>query len=191
MDILSHENLLDLLVILLLVAAFVVGFLQGAVRRLIGIAAATFSLILAAQLRAPLGDYLASNWLQFPPTYPHMLAFGAVFVISVIVIAIITQLYYERGPLLPKTPLADPLLGGLLGMVEAMVLIGGLVLVLDSYFLPSSVIAGAGEFVVIRDLASAVDVSRTAALFRDDLFPAFFFVIGLLIPEELRSLYLR
>lgn len=191
MDILSHENLFDLLVILLMVAAFILGFLQGSVRRLIGIAAAVFSLILAAQMRTPIGDYLAGNWVQFPPGYTHMLAFGAVFIISVIVIAILTQVYYERSPLLPKAPLADPLLGGLLGIVEALFLIGGLIMVLDSYFLTPNLITGAGEFVVIRDFQSAVDVSRTAALFRHDLFPAFFFVIGLLIPEDLRSLYPR
>ena len=191
MDILSHENLFDLLVILLLVAAFILGFLQGAIRRLIGIVAVVFSLILASQLRMPLGDYLASNWVQFPPGYTHMLAFAAVFMISVVVISIITQITYERSPLFPRTPLADPLLGGIVGIVEAMFLIGALVLVLDSYFLTPALIAGAGEFVVIRDFQSAVDVSRTAALYRHDLFPAFFFLIGLLIPEDLRSLYPR
>lgn len=191
MDILSHENLFDLLVILLLVAAFILGFLQGAVRRLLGIVAVVFSLILAAQLRVPLGDYLASNWAQFPPGYTQMLAFGAIFVLSVVVIAILTQVTYERSPLFPRTPLADPLLGGVLGITEAIFLIGGLVMVLDSYFLTPNLILGAGEFVVIRDFQAAVDVSRTAGLYRHDLFPAFFFVLGLLIPENLRSLYPR
>ena len=191
MDILEHRNLFDLLVFILLIAAFVMGYLQGTIRRAIGIAAVIFSLILAAQLRAPIGDYLAVNWGQFPPGYARMIAFGAVFGLSVIVLAIVAEIYYERGPFLPRSRLADPLLGGVLGVLQAMIMIGVLILVLDSYFALPNVIPSEGEFVVVRDFYSALDVSRTAALFRHDLIPAFFFLIGLLIPEELRSMYPR
>jgi uncharacterized membrane protein required for colicin V production len=49
----------DLVIFLALIAMFVVGYFQGVIRRLLGIAAVLFSLVLAAQLRAPLGEYLA------------------------------------------------------------------------------------------------------------------------------------
>ena len=73
---LNYENLFDLLVLLLLVAGFVMGYLQGTIRRLLGIAQVLFSLVLAAQIRGPLGDFLVSNWTQFVPEYSRMLAFG-------------------------------------------------------------------------------------------------------------------
>ncbi len=191
MDILSQQNLFDLLVILLLAAAFILGYLQGTVRRAIGIAAVLFSLILASHLRLPIGDYLASNWSQFPPGYARMLAFGGLFAISVIVLAVIAEIYYERGPFLPRARLADPILGGVLGVVQGMLLILVLVLVIDSYFSTPDLIVSAAEFVVIRDFSAAVDVSRTAALFRHDLIPALFALIGFFIPEDLRALYPR
>ena len=69
-----------------------------------------------------------------------MIAFGALFVVSVIGLAIVTELYYERGPFMPRYPLVDPILGGILGVVEGMLLIGVLILVLDSYFLTPDLI---------------------------------------------------
>jgi len=191
LDILSRENLFDLLVFILLLAGFIVGYLQGAVRRLIGIVAVTFSLIVAAHLRSPLGDFLAGNWGQFPPGYSDMLAFGFLFVGMVIVFAIITQVYYERGPLLPRWRYADALLGGLLGVIQALLFIGALILILDSYFATPDLIVNAAEFTWLRDLDNAVGVSRTADLFRGTIWPAVFALIGFFIPEELRRLYPR
>jgi len=60
-------NLFDLLVILFLFGMFILGFIQGTVRRLLGLAAILFSFLLAANLREPLGNFLASNWTQFHP----------------------------------------------------------------------------------------------------------------------------
>ena len=191
MDIFAQENLFDLLVLLLLIAAFVVGYLQGTVRRLLGIASVIVSLVLAAQLSVPLGNYLAQNWGQFPPGYSRMIAFAVLFGIGVISLAVITQLYYERGPFMPRYPLVDPLLGGVLGIVEAMLLIGVLVLVLDSYFATPNLIVSAGEFVFVRDFFGAMDISRTADLYRGTLIPAFFAVLGFFIPEYIRALYPR
>lgn len=191
MDILGRENLFDLLVLLLLVAGFVLGYLQGTIRRLIGIVAAVVSLILASQLSVPVGDWLAQNWAQFPPGYSRMIAFAAIFAISLIVLGIITQVYYERGPLLPRYRLADPLLGGVLGVVEAAMLIGVLVLVLDSYYSTPDLIVSAGEFIFVRDFYNAVDISRAADLYRATLIPGLFALIGFFIPEHLRALYPR
>ena len=191
MEILDHQNLFDLLVGLVLVAGFIVGYLQGGVRRLIGIITVLFSLIVASQLRGALGDFLAANWGQFPPGYTDMLAFGFLFVLLVIVSAIVTEVYYERGPLLPKWRFADPIIGGLLGIFQALLLVGALVLILDSYFETPDLIVSAAELTWLRDLANAVDVSRTAAFFRADALPALFALVGFFIPEELRNLYPR
>ena len=190
MDLLSHENLFDILVFILLIAGFIVGYLQGAVRRLIGIIAVTFSLVVAAQLRDALGNFLGANWGQFPPGYTDLLAFGFLFALLVIAFAIVVQVYYERGPLLPKWRYADPLLGGLLGVVQAMLMIGVLVLILDSYFNVYELVSAA-EFAWLRDLHNAVDVSRTADLFRTTIWPGIFTLIGFFFPEAIRNLYQR
>ena len=114
----AYDNLFDLLVLLLLVAAFIIGYLQGIVRRLLGIAATVFSVIVAAQLRGPLGDFLVSNWTQFPEEYSRMLGFGLVFIALSVTFTIVIEAFYERSPILPRYPLVDAIGGGVLGVIE-------------------------------------------------------------------------
>jgi len=77
-------NLFDLLVLLVFSVSFVIGFIQGTIRRLLGIASILFSFLLAANLRDPLGAFFAPHWQQFPAGYSYMIAFGLVFVTATI-----------------------------------------------------------------------------------------------------------
>ncbi|MES1239442.1 MAG: CvpA family protein, partial [Chloroflexota bacterium] len=52
----------DLVLLLALLAMFIVGYAQGVVRRLLGLGAVVFSLVLAALLRQTVGGYLANEW---------------------------------------------------------------------------------------------------------------------------------
>ena len=51
----------DLLIFLYLMAFFVLGFAQGTIRRLIGIASILFSFLFAANIAEPLGEYLGQQ----------------------------------------------------------------------------------------------------------------------------------
>jgi uncharacterized membrane protein required for colicin V production len=176
-------------VLLLLVAAFILGYLQGTVRRILGIASILFSLVLAAQVRGPLGDFLIGNWTQFPPEYTRMLAFGLVFLVLSILFTIVIENFYERSRIVPRYPWVDPIVGGILGMFQAALIIGILILILDSYFRGVGTVAKASEFLLLRDLDHAIDVSQTAKIFRHDLIPAFFVLFGGLLPGDVRALY--
>jgi uncharacterized membrane protein required for colicin V production len=185
----SYETLFDALVLLFFVAAFILGFIQGAVRRLIGIAAVVFSLILSAQLSRHVGGFLASNWTQWPASYTFMLAFGGLFALSVILFAIIAETTYERGVLLPRHPAFDPVLGGVLGVIEAAILLGALIIILDSWFGLPGVGDVNGEITVIRDFHNAIDVSQVAHIYRATIIPAVFTVLGGLFPAEIRAVF--
>src|SRR5262245_60648121 len=97
---------------------FVVGYAQGVIRRLLGIGAVVFSLILGALLRPSVGQYLANEWTTIIPQYSSMVAFGAVFTASVVTLSLGIQISYRPAPLFPKYPVLDELLGGLLGVLE-------------------------------------------------------------------------
>jgi uncharacterized membrane protein required for colicin V production len=181
----------DLLIALALLAMFVVGYAQGIIRRLLGIAAIIFSLILAAQVRAPLGEYLAKEWNTLSPDYSYMVAFGAVFVAAAAAISIGIQITYRPAPLLPRYPVLDEIIGGLLGILEGIIILMAIFMILDPYFSQPSVAAAAppGEFGPLRALHDLLDNTLTADIMRHSIIPAVLAVFGILFPQDVRDTF--
>ncbi len=185
----TSQNLFDLLVLLVLFGAFVAGFIQGTIRRLLGIASILFSFLVAAQVRDPLGGFLAKNWTQFPREYSYMLGFLIVFVAGSVAFSLIIQGFYKRTPLMSQTTIVDEVLGGILGVLQALIVIGTLTIVLDSFFLLPNILPSNNELKFLRDFWNALNTSGTASVFRNTLIPAFFAAVGAFIPADIRGLY--
>jgi uncharacterized membrane protein required for colicin V production len=183
-------NRFDLVVILVLFGMFVLGFFQGTIRRLLGLASMLFSFLLAANLRAPLGDFLAANWNQFPDEYAVMLGFGIVFTAATIAFTLVIQGFYKHQPLFEKATFVDEIIGGLLGVLQGMFLLGCIMAILDSFFLLRVIPQSSAELPFLRDFFAFYDTSGTADLFRTRLLPGFYNVFGLLIPDALKSFYI-
>ena len=180
-------NLFDLLIILILFGMFILGFIQGTVRRLLGIASILFSFLLAANLREPLGDFLAANWTQFEPQYAVMVGFGTLFVAASVAFTLVIQGFYNKTPLWERHQWADEILGGILGVVQGVIILGIMVVILDSAFeVPG--LQERNELIGLREIHDAYDPSATAAILRGSLIPAFYTVFGLFVPEALRNL---
>jgi membrane protein required for colicin V production len=188
-DLIVSFNTFDLLVVFVLMAMFILGFIQGTIRRLLGLAAMLFSFLFAANLREPLGDFLASNWTHLPPQYSVMIGFGTVFVAASIAFTIIIQAFYRKAPLFEKYTVVDELLGGLIGIVQGVLIIGAMIVILDSVFEIPGYVDSNNELPFLREIHDAYDNSGTAALMRGTLIPAFFFVFGVFIPDELRQFF--
>jgi uncharacterized membrane protein required for colicin V production len=186
-------NPFDLVIVLVLFAFFILGFIQGTIRRLIGLAAIVLSFILAANLREPLGDFLKANWRQFPAEYAVMVGFGTVFAAAIIASTLVIQTYYHKIPLFQRATVIDEMLGGLLGVVQGLLLLGAVIIILDSYFtLPGRV--SDNELPVLRDVYEAYappgkPASTTALIFRETLVPGFLAVTGPVLPNGLRAFY--
>jgi uncharacterized membrane protein required for colicin V production len=125
----------DLVFFLILFGFFVLGFAQGTLRRLLGLGALMFSFLFAANLRDPLGAFLAQNWTQFPDEYAYMIGFGVIFLAAFIALSIAIQTFYKPQPLFEKARFVDEVIGGLLGMLEAVLLFTIIIIILDSFFL--------------------------------------------------------
>ncbi len=188
-DIIRSSNVFDLLVVLGIVAAFILGFVQGVIRRLLGILSMLFAFLVAANLRDPLGAFLASNW-TFPRDYSYMIGFGTLFVAFTVTFSIAIQGFYRRTPLWSRAPIVDEIVGGLLGVLEALMLVGFGIVILDS-FSWSTVAPFAGELGFLRTLADAVDGSQVHGFFRDVLIPGFVLLFGGLIPGDLAQAFRR
>lgn len=179
----------DLLLVLYFAAFFVLGFAQGTIRRLIGIAAILFSFLFAANLAEPLGTFLGDNWTQFPKAYSTMIGFGTIFVAAALAFALVVQGFYKPQPLFEKARFVDEALGGLLGLLQAGIILGAVLIILDSFFKLSGIPESPQELTFLRDLWSVLDVSAIVAVFRSTLIPAFFVLVGLFIPANLKALY--
>jgi uncharacterized membrane protein required for colicin V production len=180
----------DLLVVLFLFGMFVLGFFQGTIRRLLGLASMAFSFLFAANLRDPLGVFLASNWNQFPDEYAVFLGFGIVFVAATVAFTLVIQGFYKHQPLFEKATFVDEVIGGLIGVLQGLFLLGCMIVILDSFFSLPSIPESGAELPFLRGFHEFLDNSGTAELFRSRLIPGFYNVFGLLIPNDLKSYYI-
>jgi membrane protein required for colicin V production len=185
----SNVNTVDLLIVLYFMGFFVLGFAQGTIRRLLGIGSILFSFFLAANLAGPLSDFLGANWTQFPPEYSYMVGFLTVFVAGAISFALVIQGFYKPQPLFAKARFADEIIGGILGLVQAAIIFGCFLVILDSFFLIPGMPDDAQELPFLREVWTALDTTWFAELFRETLIPAFFVLTGFLVPDNIEDTY--
>ena len=188
---LSGFGTVDLLIVIYFLGFFVLGFAQGTIRRLLGIGSILFSFLLAANLADPLGRFLGDHWTQFPRPYSYMIGFGTIFLAASIALALLVQGFYKPQPLFQKARFVDEILGGILGLVEAAIIFGAVLIILDSFFRIKGFGTDPQELPFVRDFWGALDKSGTAAFFRSTLIPDVFSVLGFLLPNNIVALYPR
>jgi uncharacterized membrane protein required for colicin V production len=186
---LSGIGTVDLLIVLFFMGFFVLGFAQGTIRRLLGIASVLFSFLLAASLAEPLSEFLGSNWTQFPREYSYMIGFGTVYLASTVAFALVMQGFYKPQPLFQRARFADEIIGGILGLIEAALIFGAVLVILDSFFRIPGIPTDPQELPFLREFWGALDKTQFAQLFRDSLIPAFFTLTGLFIPAKIQAMY--
>lgn len=183
-------NVVDILVFLYLFGFFILGYVQGTVRRIIGILSITFSFFLAMQLNALwLGDFLAANWQQFPPEYSVMIGYLVIFIAGVIATTLVIQGTYRKAEVFAKYPIVDEILGGILGVIQGGLLLMFLVIILDQYFLFANLPKDSDEIGFLRDLWNAINASETGRILHETVIPAFITVTTFLIPVDVRAIY--
>ena len=188
-QILGGIKTIDFVIVLYFMGFFVLGFAQGTLRRLLGIGSILFSWFLAANLAAPLSDFLGANWTQFPKEYSYMIGFLTLFIASSISFALVIQGFYKPQPLFQKARFADEIIGGLLGLVQAAIIFGALLIILDTYYRIPGMPEDPQELPFLRTLWTLIDPSEFAQLFRETLIPAFFALTGFLVPDTIERAY--
>ncbi len=179
----------DLLIFFIFFGLFVLGFMQGVLRRLLGIASLLLSLLIAAQLRAPFGDFLATNWTQYSSPYNHMLAFGSVFVAFSVASTVALQFFYKSTPLFARYPALDEILGGVLGLVQGALILVAFYLITDPFFSIYGQVPQPNEFPFVRQIFDALQGSVTADVTRHNLVPFLLMFFGGIIPSDVTSVF--
>jgi len=188
-EFLGTLNFVDMLIIVGLLGFFILGFAQGAIRRLVGIATMTFSFFLAAQLQVPVGEFLAAHWVQFPPEYAAMIGFLTLFVAGFVAFALIVQGSYTRMNVFSAHPIIDEVLGGILGVVQGLLLIMFVTIILDQFFLSPAYAPDADELPLLANLWTAINDSGIGHLLHETLIPNFLSLVQFLVPGGILGLY--
>lgn len=188
-DAIQSVKLFDLLVILALFGMFILGYIQGTIRRLLGIGAILFSFLLAAQLRDPLGAFLAENWTHLPREYCYMIAFGTVFLAAGIALSVTIQGVYKRAPLFERATFVDEILGGLLGLVQGALILLAAIVILDSYYRLQGIAPSNNELQFVRDFWNVMNDSETARIYRETIIPGFLQVFGIMFPDDIKAFF--
>ena len=180
---------IDLLLVLYFMAFFVLGFAQGTIRRVIGIGSVLFSFFFAANLADPLGDFLGSNWTQFDRQYSYMIGFLTVFVAAALAFALVAQGWYKPQPLFQRARFVDEILGGVLGVLQAALILGFVIIILGTFFLIPGIPVDNQELPFLRDLWGQLETSRIVDSFQSTWIPLFFAITGFLVPDSIEALY--
>jgi uncharacterized membrane protein required for colicin V production len=178
--------LVDLAIFAVLFGSFVVGVLQGSIRRLLGIGSMIFAFLLAANLRDTVGDFLGDNWQQFSLEYDRMLAFLILFVVLAVALSIVIQGFYKRTDIYAAHPVVDDIVGGLLGLLEGFVVLTIVIIILNTH-VPAE---GDGQVSELTSAQNAIlDDSNIAGGIRDNVVPPLVHVLSRLLPEDVGERY--
>jgi uncharacterized membrane protein required for colicin V production len=182
-------NVFDLLFLLFLFGMFVLGYIQGSVRRLVGTLSFIFSFFLAAVLSVPFGQFLQAYWTNYPPEYSNMIAFLTVFMAAVIAFFLVIQGTYTKTALFAKWPVVDEIVGGIVGVAQGLLFLLFLTIILDQYFLTAPATPQFDEIPLVRPFWEALNDSTIGALYHQTVIPNFVSLFGFLIPEYIKATY--
>jgi uncharacterized membrane protein required for colicin V production len=175
-------SIADLVLLLLLGLGFFVGFFRGLIRALLAIAAWAVSFLLAANIRAPIGDWLARS-ASFDAFYADMIAFAVVF--FAVFIALLLVITFSRSPTsITGHAVVDDIFGGVVGVIVVVLVVAAVQIMLASYYRvenpPASVDLGA-----IAELHRALLGSTIATYIANTVVHWIAFLFGPLLPPEL------
>ena len=182
----GSAQLVDLVIFLALFASFIVGVMQGSIRRFLGIIAILFAFLVAANLRDAFGDFLADNWRQFPRGYDRLLAFLMVWVAGSIILSIVIQGFYKRTDIYAARPIVDDVVGGMLGLFEGLLALVIVVVILNSFTLPDP---RPGDLTPLRQVVDLVHGSVICSGIQDVVAPVFVHLLAIILPSDLVSVF--
>ena len=190
MDILGairSAPVVDLAILFGLALFMIAGVMQGGIRRLLGMAVITVAFLLAANLRDVAGDFLGSNWQQFDLGYNRLLAFAIIFAVLAVAAVVVVELSYRRVELSAAHPIVDDVVGGVMGVLEGLLLLVVLVVILGSFSLPLERPGDLSQVRTVQDLL--LNQSHIAGWLKDVAAPPFVHLFSMLLPSDLVSVY--
>ncbi len=175
----------DVILLLVIAGAFLVGFFWGVVRGLLALAACCVVFVLAAQLSVPVGDYFAGQWTNLGTGYVHTMAFLFGFAVLFTVALVLIHFGTHAGDV-SRFPLLDDILGGLLAVAIAILTVAFVTMILQTSYGPAAVPGGADAEWSLN-LYHALIGSTVGGQIAQSLVPGLISLFGPLLPGSVRD----
>ena len=133
-QILGSATLFDVVIALLALGMFVVGWLQGALRQVLGVAVLLVAFVIAGGLREPFGSFLARNWTFNDRGFNLMLAMLGVWLAASATLIVGVQSFYRRLVIHRRLVILDEIIGGVLGAFQVILVLALLTVIFTSYY---------------------------------------------------------
>jgi uncharacterized membrane protein required for colicin V production len=186
-DFFGSATFFDIVIVLVAMAIFVVGWFQGAVRQILSIAAFVVAFLLAANLRDPLGDFLARNWTFWDREFNLTLALLGPWITFSVTLQIGILSFYRGVVISRRLVILDELLGGLLGAFQVFLVLALLTLTFDSYYLAPRPPVAPHDVEWARSFDALLRDSVLVGALRDGLGAWLLTLLGPLLPSDLRA----
>jgi uncharacterized membrane protein required for colicin V production len=176
----------DIVLVLIIAGAFVVGFLWGVVRSLLMLAGWLAVFLLSALLSVPVGDYLTTQWSAYDTHWDHMAAFAILYVAGLVFTAILIWIGIKGAQGLSKYRLLDDVVSGAIMGIVALLGIAGVIVILASAY------RGSLGFSVIgpdwtREMYQSLLDSRIGDALTRTVIPVLGTLLGPLLPAYVRQ----
>ena len=125
------------------------------------------------------------------PAYVEMLAFLGLFVVIRWPRRSLIQGFYHRTPAFEDKEWLDEIIGGVLGVIEVLLVVGMILIILDSYFLLERLLRRLRRVPRAAADLRGMDLAETASFYRDVLVPVFVALAGPFMPADIQRLYPR
>lgn len=176
----------DIVLVLVIAGAFVIGFLWGVIRSLLMLAGWFAVFLLAALLSVPVGDYLTTQWSAYDTHWNHMAAFAILYFAGIVLVAILIWVGIKGAQGLSKYRLLDDVVSGTIMAVVAVLAIAGLIVLLASAYRGSLGFAVIGPDWTRQVYQSLLD-SRIGDALTRTVIPVLGSLLGPLLPSYVRQ----
>jgi len=88
-----------------------------------------------------------------------------------------------------KASFVDELLGGILGVIQAGLILMCFIVILDTFFYATGIPSDPDELPFLRDIYNALNGTQIVGVFRETIIPAFMTVFAFFVPTAISDSY--
>ncbi|HSD63393.1 MAG TPA: CvpA family protein [Ignavibacteriaceae bacterium] len=126
-------NLLDIIILIIALSGFVLGYKDGFIRKLVGFVGFILAVYLSIQFAAQLGKGL-ENAFGIEYYLSELIAGAVIFILIIIIFSVIKRLIHPHDKV---NNLVNQLLGGIIGMLQILFFLSAILYILNVFDVPS------------------------------------------------------